>query len=47
MKMRIGGYLSRQLGLLEIGRPIVLQGTQEAYPQLLALVARIRNEVAG
>lgn len=45
MKMRIGGYISRQLGLIKIGRPIVLQGTQEAYPQLVALVTRIRNEV--
>ncbi|MBS3899016.1 MAG: DUF3189 family protein [Dethiobacter sp.] len=45
MKMRIGGYISRQLGLVEIGRPIVLQGTQEAYPQLVGLVSRIRNEV--
>ncbi|MBS4007273.1 MAG: DUF3189 family protein [Clostridium sp.] len=47
IKMRIGGYISRRLGLIEIGRPIVLQGTKEAYPQLVALVSLIRNEVAG
>jgi len=46
LKMRIGGYISRQLGLIKIGRPIVLHGTQGAYPQLVALVSRIRKEVA-
>lgn len=45
MKMRIGGYISRRLGLINIGRPIVLLGTKEAYPRLVALVSCIREEV--
>ncbi|HEY8417965.1 MAG TPA: DUF3189 family protein [Limnochordales bacterium] len=36
--MRIGGYLSRALGLVPIGRPLVVLGTQLTYPRLVRLV---------
>lgn len=29
--MRIGGFLSRRLGLVAIGRPLVVKGTQKAF----------------
>lgn len=38
MPMRIGGLLSRRLGLVSIGRPIVTWGTLRSYRQLVALV---------
>jgi hypothetical protein len=43
MKMRLGGYISRRLGLIKIGRPVVLSGTQEAYPKLVELVQRVKE----
>lgn len=46
MKMRVGGYISRRLGLIRIGRPVVLRGTQQAYSKLVDLVAGIRKEVS-
>lgn len=36
--MRLGGYLSRRLGLVSLGRPLVIWGTRRAYPRLAALV---------
>lgn len=35
--MRVGGYLSRRLGLVSLGRPLVIWGTRRAYPRLAAL----------
>jgi hypothetical protein len=46
LKMRIGGYISRRLGFIRLGRPLVLQGTREAFTELQSLVSRIRKEVA-
>lgn len=43
--MRIGGFLSRALGLVQVGRPVVLCGTQRAYPALLHLVKKVEGEV--
>lgn len=40
--MRIGGYLSRRLGLVRVGRPLVIWGTRRAYPQIAALVRETR-----
>lgn len=47
MKMRIGGFLSRRLGLISLGRPIVVRGTQEAYPKLVELVKQIKAGVSA
>lgn len=44
--MRIGGFLSRALGWVAIGRPIVLYGTRKAFPHLVRLVARTKESVA-
>lgn len=40
--MRIGGYLSRGLGLPALGRPLVLSGTRRAYPRLVELVNSVK-----
>lgn len=38
-QMRIGGFLSRRLGLVSIGRPFVTRGARRAYPKLAQIVA--------
>ena len=43
--MRIGGYLSRRLGLVALGRPLVVEGTRAAYPRLAALVQQVKAQV--
>ena len=47
LTMRIGGMLSRHLGLIKPGRPIVILGTQKAYPHLVKLVKEVRAKVAS
>jgi hypothetical protein len=44
--MRIGGFLSRALGLVSIGRPIVLYGTRKAFPHLVRLVQETKGRLA-
>lgn len=41
--MRIGGFLSRGLGLSRLGRPLVIHGTRKAYMQIVKLVAQVRQ----
>lgn len=41
--MRIGGYLSRSLGWIWLGRPLVIFGTQRAYMQLAKVVAQVKD----
>lgn len=36
--MKIGGFTSRRLGLVALGRPVVSWGTQKAFRQLVNLV---------
>lgn len=45
--MRLGGFLSRQLGLVSLGRPLVCWGTQRAYPLLLAVVKKAQRELVS
>jgi hypothetical protein len=45
IKMRVGGYISRRLGLIKLGRPMVLRGTKDAYPKLQQLVSQVKKEV--
>lgn len=45
MKMRIGGYMSRRLNLIHLGRPIVIKGTQDAFPELAELVRQTKGEM--
>ena len=47
IKMRVGGYISRRLGWIDQGRPIVLKGTQAAFPQLVDLVKQVKAEVSA
>ncbi len=43
--MRIGGYLSRQWKLTKIGRPIVIFGSQLAFPNLVQIVDETKKKV--
>ena len=45
--MRIGGLLSRHLGLVKSGRTVVIWGTQKAYPFLVRLVKEVKIKVAS
>ncbi|NLB18680.1 MAG: DUF3189 family protein [Syntrophomonadaceae bacterium] len=36
--MMLGGYLSRRLGLVRLGRPILIFGTRLAFPRLVETV---------
>ena len=47
LKMRLGGYLSRRWGLITLGRPLVIQGTREAFSQIVELVREVKHKVAG
>ncbi|MGE5528229.1 MAG: DUF3189 family protein [Patescibacteria group bacterium] len=47
---RVGGALSRQLGLVALGRPLVAHGLRRAYPRLVETVAGVKRfleEVTG
>lgn len=44
--MRLGGYISRRLRLVNIGRPLVLKGSIMAYPSLLELVTKVKEDIA-
>ena len=44
--MRVGGYLSRHLGLVALGRPLAILGAQLAFPQLLRIVQAAKGELA-
>lgn len=43
VSMRIGGFISRRIGLTFLGRPLVVWGTQRAFPRLELFVAENRN----
>lgn len=43
--MKIGGMSSRRLHLVSFGRPIVTKGTLKTYPNLIALVKNVKNEI--
>lgn len=43
--MRIGGFLSRAVGLTRLGRPLVIYGTRRAFPLLVALVRRTHTQL--
>ena len=44
--MRIGGFTSRRLKLVNIGRPIVLIGTLQTYHNLAYIVKSLKDTVA-
>lgn len=43
--MRIGGFTSRRLKLVSIGRPIVLAGTLKTYPNLAHIVKNVKDTI--
>jgi len=43
--MMAGGFLSRRLGLVSLGRPILVWGTRLAFPQLVQAVETVKNEM--
>jgi hypothetical protein len=43
--MRLGGYISRRLGMVNVGRPLVLKGSITAYPALVDLVAEVKKDI--
>ncbi|OWZ82949.1 DUF3189 family protein [Natranaerobius trueperi] len=45
VSMRVGGFLSQRLGLIKVGRPLVLSGTQKAYLQIAGVVKKTKNEI--
>lgn len=46
MWMRIGGFLSRAVKLVRIGRPLVIYGTRKAFPDLVRVVEQVEQELA-
>ena len=44
--MRLGGYISRRLRMVNVGRPLVLKGSIMAYPSLVDLVAKVKKDIA-
>lgn len=43
--MKIGGALSRRLGWVTLGRPLVAWGTRRAYPGLRAVALEVRQQL--
>lgn len=44
-KMMFGGYTSRKLGVITIGRPIVLKGIRYSYLKIVSLVHQVKMTV--
>ena len=45
--MMLGGYLSRRLGVVSLGRSLVIRGTLKAYPDFVNLVRGIQAKTEG
>ncbi len=43
--MKIGGFLSRGLGIVSIGRPIVMKGSLIAYPSIVKVVKEVKDNL--
>lgn len=41
-QMVVGGYLSRKIGFVRLGRPIVIRGTQKSFLKLVSLVHNVK-----
>lgn len=42
---RVGGFLSRRLGLVKIGRPLSVKGIQTGYFKYVRLVAEVKGQI--
>lgn len=43
--MRVGGFLSRRLGWVALGRPLAAYGTAKAFPRLVRLVEEVKRKL--
>lgn len=43
--LRLGGWLSRSMGLPQLGRPLVFAGARDSYPGLVSLVEQVRVQI--
>lgn len=43
--MRTGGFISRRIGLIKLGRPIVTWGTLRNYNRLVAMVEKVYSAI--
>lgn len=43
--MKIGGFTSRGLGIVPVGRPIVTYGTLKSYMGLVDLVEKVKKKI--
>ncbi|GAB6100742.1 DUF3189 family protein [Halanaerocella petrolearia] len=43
--MKVGGFLSRGLGVVSVGRPIVVYGVLQTYPQIAQLVTDVKRQL--
>jgi hypothetical protein len=46
LPMKLGGFMSRRLGMVKLGRPIVVAGTRLAFPAIKDLVNKVKGEVS-
>lgn len=46
-KMVLGGFTSRRLGWVTIGRPIVVEGVRFSYLKIVSLVQNVKVQVAS
>lgn len=47
LPMRIGGFLSRRLGLVALGRPLAVYGTIRAHPHLARIVQETQRRAGA
>ncbi|UNC92474.1 DUF3189 family protein [Candidatus Contubernalis alkaliaceticus] len=45
MITRVGGYLSRRLGMVKVGRPLTIKGVKKAYYQFVDLVDSVKERI--
>jgi hypothetical protein len=44
---RIGGVLSRAVGLIGVGRPLTIWGMRRSYPKFVRLVQDVKRRLSG
>ncbi|KUO50482.1 MAG: hypothetical protein APF76_07450 [Desulfitibacter sp. BRH_c19] len=44
--MRVGGFLSRKLKLVSMGRPLVLEGTINSFNKFVDMVGEVKKNIA-
>lgn len=45
IKTKIGGFLSRGLGFVSLGRPLTIKGIQEKYQNFVDMVAEVKDKL--